>query len=223
MKRFADQIRKGNPKELNARALRRSRPGKRWKALVMRNGRPQRLLLLSVLLPLLCGLAAARGSEAAAAGGAGFQLKAAAFAPGTLIPRRHTCQGADVSPALTWTDPPAGTKSFALIVTDPDAPAHTWVHWVIYNLPANARQLPEGVSKDAKVQHGALQGSNDFERLGYGGPCPPPGEPHRYFFRLYALNAQLNLKPGASREQVEEAMKGHILARAELMARYGRQ
>lgn len=188
-----------------------------------RNVRSKPLLLPAILLSLLCGFAPAPGNAGAGAGGANFQLKAAAFAPGALIPRRHTCQGADVSPALSWTDPPAGTKSFALIVTDPDAPAHTWVHWIIYNLPANARQLPEGVSKSATVQHGALQGSNDFERLGYGGPCPPPGKPHRYFFRLYALNAQLNLKPGASREQVEEAMKGHILARAELMARYGRQ
>ncbi len=151
-----------------------------------------------------------------------LQLQASAFQPGGFIPGKYTCSGENVSPALNWTGPPRGTMAFALIVTDPDAPAHTWVHWVVYNLPSTTRQLPEAVSKAAEIQGGGVQGSNDFRDLGYGGPCPPPGKPHRYFFRLYALNARLKLRSGATRPEVEAAMRSHILAEAELMARYGR-
>lgn len=151
-----------------------------------------------------------------------LQLQTSAFQSGGFIPGKYTCSGENISPALSWTNPPRGTTAFALIVTDPDAPAHTWVHWVIYNLPPTVRQLPEGVSKAAEIQGGGLQGSNDFRDLGYGGPCPPPGNPHRYFFRLYALDAHLNLKSGATRREVEKAMRNHILAEAELMGRYGR-
>lgn len=117
---------------------------------------------------------------------------------------------------------PPGTQSFALIVTDPDAPGGTWVHWVAYNLPPEARSLPERVPRGDEIRGGGLQGENDFRFKGYGGPCPPPGNPHRYFFRIYALNARLALKPGATRREVENAMNGHILAEADIIGRYGR-
>lgn len=152
-----------------------------------------------------------------------FALQSKAFQHGADIPQKHTCQGADVSPELNWTEPPAGTKAFALIGDDPDAPAGTWVHWVIYDLPAGWRRLPEGVAKAEGVAGGGTQGANDFRKLGYGGPCPPPGKPHRYFFKLYALDASLGLKAGASKQEVEKAMKGHILGQAELLGRYQRK
>lgn len=151
-----------------------------------------------------------------------FKLNSPGFAEGAAIPKEFTCEGADSSPALKWTDPPAGTKSFALIADDPDAPAGTWVHWVIYNLPADSRQLAAGAPKDDELPNGARQGGNDFQRIGYGGPCPPPGPAHRYFFKLYALDAKLELKPGAAKGELENAMKGHMLAQAELVGRYQR-
>jgi Raf kinase inhibitor-like YbhB/YbcL family protein len=151
-----------------------------------------------------------------------FKLNSTSFQPERDIPSKYTCSGADVSPALSWTDPPAGTQSFALIADDPDAPAGTWVHWVAYDLPASARQLPEGVPKADALPGGGVQGQNDFRKTGYGGPCPPPGKPHRYYFKLYALDNKLNLKPGATKKAVEQAMQGHILAQAELMGRFQR-
>src|SRR5205807_8239545 len=151
-----------------------------------------------------------------------FSLTSAAFTEGSAVPPRYTCDGADVSPPLAWSDAPPGTASFALIADDPDAPAGTWVHWVLYNLPANATELPEGVKKQEQLPDGTLQGRNDFRKVGYNGPCPPPGKPHRYFFKLYALNAKLTLKAGATKNDVESAMKGHILAQTELMGKYGR-
>jgi Raf kinase inhibitor-like YbhB/YbcL family protein len=123
---------------------------------------------------------------------------------------------------LAWTDPPAGTKSFSLIVDDPDAPAGTWIHWVLYDLPASATGLPENVPKENELSSGARQGRNDFRRTGYGGPCPPKGPAHRYFFKLYALDAKTNLKPGATKTDLEKAMKGHVLAEAHLIGRYQR-
>jgi Raf kinase inhibitor-like YbhB/YbcL family protein len=151
-----------------------------------------------------------------------FQLSTTAFAEGQTIPKKSTCDGPDVSPPLSWKGAPAATKSLALIVDDPDAPAGTWVHWVVFNIPANMTELPEGVEKTEQVAGGALQGRNDFSKIGYNGPCPPPGKPHRYFFKLYALDGVLNLKPGATKADVERAMKGHILAEAQIMGRYGR-
>jgi Raf kinase inhibitor-like YbhB/YbcL family protein len=151
-----------------------------------------------------------------------FQLATAAFSAGGAIPRKFTCDGPDVSPKLTWSDPPGKTQSFALIMDDPDAPAGTWVHWVIYDLPANTRELAEGVAKQEQLSNGARQGRNDFGKIGYGGPCPPPGKPHRYFFKLCALDAKLDLKAGATKADVERAMKGHILTQAELIGRYAR-
>lgn len=152
----------------------------------------------------------------------GLEIKTTAFLSGGDIPKKFTCDGPDVSPALAWNEPPSATKSFALISDDPDAPVGTWVHWVMYNLPGSTRQLPENVSKTNQVSSGGLQGTNDFGRVGYGGPCPPPGKPHRYFFKLYALDSVLNLRPAATKKELEQAMKGHILAQAELIGRYGR-
>ncbi len=152
----------------------------------------------------------------------GFQISSTGFAANQMIPKKFTCDGDDGSPQLTWKDAPAGAKSFALIMDDPDAPVGTWVHWVLFNLPGEAKELPEGVAKQQQLPDGSLQGHNDFRKIGYGGPCPPPGKPHRYFFKLYALDAKLDLKAGASKADVERAMKGHVIGEAELIGRYGR-
>jgi len=151
-------------------------------------------------------------------------LTSGAFHAGEAIPARYTCEGADVSPPLLWSGTPRGTASFVLILDDPDAPGGTWVHWVLFNLPGTVTALPEGVPKaDAPRElGGALQGRNDFRKVGYGGPCPPPGRPHRYFFRLYALDAVLPLRAGADRKAVDAAMRGHVLAETALMGTYGR-
>ncbi len=117
-----------------------------------------------------------------------LQISSAAFSAGETIPKKFTCDGPDVSPHLKWNDPPANTQGIALVMDDPDAPAGTWVHWVLYDVPADARELPEGVPKQEQLSSGARQGRNDFGKIGYGGPCPPPGKPHRYFFKLYALD-----------------------------------
>jgi Raf kinase inhibitor-like YbhB/YbcL family protein len=151
-----------------------------------------------------------------------FELSSTAFAPGQAIPKQHTCDGADRSPPLRWQDAPAAAKSFALVADDPDAPAGTWTHWVLYDLPASVAELPEAVPPDATIPSGGKQGLNDFRKTGYGGPCPPPGKPHRYFFRLYALDAPTGLDPRAKKDQVQHAIEGHVLARTELMGTYQR-
>jgi Raf kinase inhibitor-like YbhB/YbcL family protein len=145
-----------------------------------------------------------------------------AFTEGKPIPSTYTCDGRDLSPPLAWTDPPAGTKSFALINDDPDAPMGTWVHWVVYNLPPSVRQLPEAFPADKERPDGTRQGRTDFGRIGYGGPCPPSGT-HRYVFTLYALDTVLSLAPGATKAAVEAAMQGHILAQAQLIGTYRRK
>ncbi len=151
-----------------------------------------------------------------------FELTSTAFAHGEKIPARFTCDGDDVSPALQWTDPPQGTQSFALICDDPDAPMGTWVHWVLYNLPGDARALAEAFPSDADLPDGSRHGQNSWKRPGYGGPCPPSGT-HRYFFKLYALDTVLDLMAGASKQQLLDAMEGHVLAQAELMGVYARR
>ncbi len=151
-----------------------------------------------------------------------LELKSPDFSSRASIPRQFTCDGADISPALAWNGSPGGTRSFALIADDPDAPVGTWVHWVLFDLPANARALPQNVPKQEQLADGSRQGRNDFRKIGYGGPCPPPGKPHRYFFKLYALDTKLNLQPGAAKKDVERAMQGHILAQGEWMGLYGR-
>jgi Raf kinase inhibitor-like YbhB/YbcL family protein len=150
-----------------------------------------------------------------------LQITSAAFGAGQSIPAQYTCRGQDISPPLSWTEPPAGTHSFALICDDPDAPAGDWVHWVIYNLPEKARSLPEGVSVDAQLPDGSRQGLNGWRTTGYRGPCPPSGA-HRYFFKLYALDAPLSLPPGAGKPQLLRAMEGHVLAHAELVGMFSR-
>jgi len=151
-----------------------------------------------------------------------IELKTTSFTPGGFMPKRFTCDAADVSPALAWTDPPSGTQSFAIIEDDPDAPSGTFVHWLVYDLPAAYRKLPEALSGSDQMPGGGRQGANDFSRTGYSGPCPPPGRPHRYFIRLYAVDTILNLRPAATRKELDAAMQGHILAQAELMGRFQR-
>ena len=151
-----------------------------------------------------------------------FTLSSSAFGSGAEIPQQYTCKGADSSPALQWSGAPAKTASFALIMDDPDAPAGTWVHWVLWNVPANAHSLPQGVTKQEQLSDGSRQGRNSFGKVGYNGPCPPAGKTHRYFFRLYALDRKLDLAAGASREQLDAEMKGHALAQAEYMGTFHR-
>jgi len=151
-----------------------------------------------------------------------FNLESSAFKNGGEIPRKFTCDGADASPALKWDAPPSGTKSLALIADDPDAPANTWVHWVMYDMEPKMLQLPEGIAKTEAILGTGHQGLNDFGNIGYGGPCPPPGKPHRYHFKLYALDIRLNLKSRSIKRDVEQAMNGHILAQTELIGTYKR-
>lgn len=153
---------------------------------------------------------------------AGMTLTSDAFVNEGMIPTKYTCDGPDLSPALSWGQPPAATKSLALICDDPDAPAGTWVHWVLFNLAPATRSLLEGVAKKDEGPGGSLQGGNDFGKIGYGGPCPPKGPAHRYYFKLYAVDATIALKAGATKAEVEKAMVGHILTQGTLMGRYGR-
>ena len=154
-----------------------------------------------------------------------FVLTSTAFTEGEPIPAKYSCEGADVSPPLAWSGAPAATKCFALICDDPDAPRGTWVHWVLYNLPATLTALPEGVNKTAALRElgGAWQGINSDKRTGYSGPCPPPGGPHRYFFKLYALDQLLRLDANATKTAVERAMDGHTLSQAHIMGTYQRR
>lgn len=155
-----------------------------------------------------------------------MKLESPSFAAGAPIPRKHACEGEDVSPQLLWSGVPAGTKAFALVMDDPDAPPGTWVHWVLYDLPGHCQGLEEGCPKLPSLgngaRHGLCWGVDSFDRLGYFGPCPPPGKPHRYSFRLYALKAPVGLGPRATKAQLEEAMKGGVLGQAELVGTYQR-
>ncbi len=150
-----------------------------------------------------------------------FKLIVSAFSEGANIPKPHTCEGADVSPALEWSGEPAETASFTLIMDDPDAPAGTWNHWLLFDIPAAAHSLAQGY----KPGQLGVSGTSDFGRPGYGGPCPPRGHgPHRYFFRLYAVRAaSLGLKPGARRSEIDRALRGQVLAETQYMGRYERK
>jgi Raf kinase inhibitor-like YbhB/YbcL family protein len=150
-------------------------------------------------------------------------LSTPAFRDGEPVPPKHTCEGEDLSPSLTWTGVPVDTRGFALICDDPDAPRGTWVHWLIWDLPSDAVELGEGVPPNPELPSGARQGLNDSGEIGYGGPCPPPGKPHRYFFRLFALDSKLNLPPGAGRSELEQAMEGHVLGEGTVMGTYERR
>jgi len=153
-----------------------------------------------------------------------FKLSSTSFETSAEIPTRYTCDGADDSPALSWSEAPDGTSTFALICDDPDAPVGLFTHWVLYGLSSDVSELPENLPKDAEVQKPECkQGVNDFRRIGYGGPCPPRGSRHRYFFKLFALDNDPKLPAGSSRKEVERAINGHVLGEAKLMGTYQRR
>lgn len=151
-----------------------------------------------------------------------IKITSSAFQDGGLIPAKYTCDGADVSPPLQWDNVPQTAKSIALICDDPDAPMGTFVHWVLFNLPAETRQLAEKVAADKTLPSGARQGTSGFGRVGYGGPCPPSGT-HRYFFKIYALDTTLDLPAGARKSDLLKVMQGHILAQGQLVGKYKRR
>ncbi|HUT19210.1 MAG TPA: YbhB/YbcL family Raf kinase inhibitor-like protein [Anaerolineae bacterium] len=181
----------------------------------------QRLLAGLCLLVLVGCRGAEPQGESAVTSDSALSPTSAAFEDGAAIPAQYTCDGADISPPLEWGDPPPNTGSFALIMDDPDAPIGTWVHWVIYDLPAEARSLAEGVPGEPHLAGGGVQGRNSWPKTGYGGPCPPSGT-HRYFFKLYALDVVLGAGPGLTKKELLEEMGEHILAQAQLVGTYSR-
>jgi len=179
----------------------------------------------TVVIVLVAGLLGCKSEEEGKMGKvevAAIRLASPAFLQGTAIPKEFTADGDNVSPPLRWDDVPFGTKSIALVCEDPDAPRGTFVHWVIFNIAPETRELPRGVPASGKLAYGSLQGRNDFGKIGYGGPAPPRGPSHRYFFRIYALDRMLDLEPGCTRDQLADAMAGHIVAEGEMMGTYGR-
>ena len=168
-----------------------------------------------------CGVAVVAAALVAAATGAEFRVTSPDVREGRAIPEKFTCKGANVSPALAWSGAPAGTKSFAVVCDDPDAPGGTWVHWVLYGLPAGARGVAGHVAASETLPDGARQGLNSFRKIGYGGPCPPPGERHRYVFTVFALDGVPALPPRATKADQQRAAAGHILAEAKLRATFG--
>ena len=184
-------------------------------------------ILIAVGLGLALAAAAACGGEtsevALEVSDVSIEVTSAAFTNGSPIPTEHTCDGDDRSPPLSWSGVPSETRSIALISDDPDAPGRTWVHWVLYAIQSDVSELPAGVPGRDTLDSGARHGVNDFGRREYGGPCPPRGGPHRYFFKLYALDTEIGLGPGATKEALEQEMQGHILAQGELMGRYERK
>jgi Raf kinase inhibitor-like YbhB/YbcL family protein len=150
-----------------------------------------------------------------------IQLTSTTFEQGAMIPEKYTCDGEDISPPLNWSGIPDDTQRIALICDDPDAPMGTWVHWVLFNIPADTTGLPENIPSERVLENGAKHGINDFRKLSYGGPCPPGGT-HRYFFKIYALNIEIGLEPGATKDELLKAMEGHILDEGQLMGRYAR-
>lgn len=150
-----------------------------------------------------------------------MQITSAAFKDGQGIPKKYTCDGEDVSPPLEWTPGPDDTKTLAIICDDPDAPMGTWVHWVVFNIPGDTVKLPENVPPEREMNNGAIQGMNDFQKIGYGGPCPPSGT-HRFFFKIYALDIKLDLPAGATKSHLMIAMEEHVLEQAHLMGTYRR-
>jgi len=173
-------------------------------------------ILLPVILFLCCSVCFSADNTKTKKGGA-MKITSPAFQHNTMIPAKYTCEGMDINPPLVVEDIPEKTKSLVLIMDDPDAPVGTWIHWIVFNIPCTGKKLE---IKENSIP--GVQGWNDFRRVNYGGPCPPSGT-HRYFFRIYALDTTLNLKEGAKRQEVEDAMKGHILASAELIGLYKKQ
>jgi len=182
--------------------------------------RRARWLVLALSVSAVCADLSWRAARLMGSPDAVLSLTTSSFRPDSEIPTRFTCKGDDASPPLSWNDPPAGTRSFALVVNDPDAPDGNFIHWVIYDLPASTRSLPEGVAQGPAAA-GGRQGTNSFGQTGYNGPCPPPGKPHRYFFQLWALDSTLDLQR-ATAQELESSMRGHILAHGEIMGRFRR-
>jgi len=180
-------------------------------------------ILVIVLIMTLCSCSgvARRNQSTREAAKMAITVKSPAFANGEMIPRKYTADGADVSPPLSWTGAPSGVKSYALIVDDPDAPSKVWVHWVLYNQPPDKPELAENQPKVEHLPSGAIQGINDMRKVGYNGPAPPSGI-HRYFFKVYALDTKLTLRPQATKADLLSAMQGHILAEGQLMGKYSR-
>ncbi|MBN1897636.1 MAG: YbhB/YbcL family Raf kinase inhibitor-like protein [Spirochaetes bacterium] len=178
-------------------------------------------IMYFIIIAFLCFYDEAADARNKKGGKSKMILTSSAFKEGGMIPSKYTCDGENISPSVSWENFPEGTKSFAIICDDPDAPAGTWVHWVIFNIPAKTRSLPANVSPEKELNDGTLQGLNDFRKIGYGGPCPPSGV-HRYFFKIYALDVVLELSAGATKAQLLKAMENHILAQAKIMGRYQR-
>jgi len=184
-----------------------------------------RNIITLAVLPILCfACKGSRQADSEAEGEKKMEIKitSPAFEDGALIPARYTCDGEDISPPLQWQTVPEGTRSIALICDDPDAPMGTWVHWVLFNLPAETRALAENVPPDKILADGSKQGTTDFGRVGYGGPCPPSGT-HRYFFKIYALDTEIDSPAGITKSQLLSAMEGHILGKGRLIGKYKRQ
>lgn len=173
------------------------------------------------LAAALFALAGCHAAPLVSEGTPAIELTTSEF-PSGAIPKTFTCDGSDISPALSWGEPPTATQSFTITVVDIDAPVGSFVHWVLYNIPPSARSLPEAVVKTGQLPDGSIQGTTDFDKIGYGGPCPPGKSPHRYVFSLYAVNTKLHLPAGATRKQLEKALRNHVLAHGELIARYQR-
>lgn len=186
----------------------------------------RRIFFILLILPILvCGCKKEnKETEATKEGGSkmAITITSSVFNEGGMIPARYTCDGQNISPPLKWDGAPEGTKSFALISDDPDAPVGTWVHWVMWNIPADVRELSENAEPKGDLPNGSKQGMSDFKRPGYGGPCPPSGT-HRYYFKIYALDTKLDLAGNTTKAELLKAMKGHILAEGQLMGRYKRQ
>jgi len=184
----------------------------------------KRIPIVVTVLVILCAVCAVVAADEIKTEGKVMQLTvtSSAFCEGAMIPPDYTCDGRDESPALSWSGGPGGTKSYAVVADDPDAPAGTWVHWVVYDIPPDVTQLAEGQGRGKNLDCGAVAGVNDFRRHGYGGPCPPGGT-HRYFFRVYAVDTLLGRSPGMSKKELLDLLEGHVLAEGALMGRYSRR
>jgi Raf kinase inhibitor-like YbhB/YbcL family protein len=178
--------------------------------------------IIVLMVVVAAGAAAQRQTRQSSSAAMTFKMSSPAFTSGGAIPREYTCEGVDRAPSLEWNGVPAGTVTFALVMHDPDAPSGDWVHWIAWNIPATSHGMSENVLRQEQLADGTRQGRNSFGKIGYYGPCPPPGKAHRYFFRVYAIDSKLDLASGATRDQLQSALKGHVLAEAEYMGTYQR-
>ena len=179
------------------------------------------VLILTILLSGGCKIKASQNSSTdTTTMKSSLTIHSSAFQQDSAIPQRFTCQGDNISPAFQWSGAPSGTQSFALVCEDPDAPHGTFYHWVMYNIPATEHGLAENIEKRDRLANGTRQGVNSFQQMGYGGPCPPPGNPHRYYFKLFALDTQINIPGEATRDELMSAIQGHVLAEGETMGTY---